>query len=345
MGDSWFSSVKTATKVMENGHEWVGPVKTAKRLYPKEELESRLENWPGGMHLVMEGLTPDMKTLLAIGYKYNSRKVLCFLATKNAGATTPGVPYRARFVDDNRNLVARPVERPEVLSNYFKQSNCVDKHNHARQYELRLEKLWKTNNCWFRIVTTIIGIVVTDCWKAYKYSCNDPKKDSEYTICEFADSLAFELVHNKFCNGQQVAPTLSPLVEKQKEQEYEENTLPTQQSSSLGPGSCQRILELDNANSVVSPLTSDRTYSTVSQIARSDQLWDTLMTSHIHERNDAIDCEGKIRRRKCINCRKKTQWYCVKCKVFVCPDMQGQREYKCFKRHIIALHPNLNLAL
>ena len=45
-----------------------------------------------------------------------------------------------------------------------------DKHNHARQHELRLEKYWITTDCWFRIITTVIGITVTDCWKAYRHA-------------------------------------------------------------------------------------------------------------------------------------------------------------------------------
>ena len=124
MGDSWFSSVKTGDTVKEYGHE---QIETSKKLFPKTELEEKLDTWPGGMHLVMEGISPNGNKLLAIAYKYNSRKVLCFLATKNAGATTPGEPYRARFLDNNRNLVSRCVDRPEITSNYFQKSNAVDK--------------------------------------------------------------------------------------------------------------------------------------------------------------------------------------------------------------------------
>ena len=35
---------------------------------------------------------------MAIGYKYNKRKVLSFVATATAGHTEPGKAYRARWI-------------------------------------------------------------------------------------------------------------------------------------------------------------------------------------------------------------------------------------------------------
>jgi hypothetical protein len=97
LGDSWFASVKTAEAIHESSHEWIGIVKTSRSLFLKKELEDKMKNWPGGMSLIMEATTSKGVKLLAIGYKYNSSKVLCFVATKNAGSTMLGEPYRARF--------------------------------------------------------------------------------------------------------------------------------------------------------------------------------------------------------------------------------------------------------
>jgi len=94
LGDSWFSSVRTAEAIHESGHEWIGVVKTSHSLYPKKDLENVLKTWPGGMNLAMEAMTTKGVQLIAMGYKYNSSKVLCFVATKNAGSTVPGNPYR-----------------------------------------------------------------------------------------------------------------------------------------------------------------------------------------------------------------------------------------------------------
>ena len=56
---------------------------------------------PGGSYLVMK-ITPrflDGRPLLTIGYKYNSRKVLGFIATDGSLSTEPGDPYLSRFPD------------------------------------------------------------------------------------------------------------------------------------------------------------------------------------------------------------------------------------------------------
>jgi len=85
LGDSWFSSEKTAEAIHKSGHEWIGIAKTSHSLFPKQQLESTLKIWPGGMNLSMEAATSNGKMLIGMGYKYNSSKVLCFIATKNAG--------------------------------------------------------------------------------------------------------------------------------------------------------------------------------------------------------------------------------------------------------------------
>jgi hypothetical protein len=204
LGDSWFSSVKTAESIHRMGHEWIGIVKTSHSLFPKKEIKAKLQTWPGGMNLAMEATTVNGVKLIAVGYKYNSSKVLCFVATKNAGSTTPGDPYRARFTDDFDNLISRPVEHPEVISKYFQRSNAIDKHNQARQFELRLEKYWRTQNAWFCLVTTIIGICVTDAWKGYRYAFHHRKNSEEVNVHEFADHLGYELINNNFGSNQSV---------------------------------------------------------------------------------------------------------------------------------------------
>ena len=57
------------------------------------------------------------------------------------------------------------VDRPDVVSRFFQESNCVDKHNQVRQFELALEKKWITDDAYFRLFTTLVGINVVDTWK------------------------------------------------------------------------------------------------------------------------------------------------------------------------------------
>ncbi len=66
--------------------------------------------------MVLGATTSKGVKLIAVGYKYNSSKVLCFVATKNVGSTLPGEPYQARFIDGFQNLLSRPVDRPQIIS-------------------------------------------------------------------------------------------------------------------------------------------------------------------------------------------------------------------------------------
>jgi hypothetical protein len=166
--------------------------------FPKKELEDKMQSWPGGLSLLMEAITMKGVKLITIGCKCNSSKVLCFIATKNAGSTLPRKPYRAQFADDFENLLSWPVECAEIISTYFKNSNGVDKHNQAPQFELRIKKHWRTQNAWFRLVTTIIGTCVTDLWIGYWLAFFLNKKGEELTVYKFADRLALEMKHNKF---------------------------------------------------------------------------------------------------------------------------------------------------
>ena len=196
-GDSWFSSVTVCDWLASKGMAYVGALKTSHRFFPKDDLESVMKAWPSGSYLVMECTTPKKgNKLLAIGYRYNAKKTLCFVATKSAGSTKPGEPYIASFPDKVGNVHTREVLRPSILSDYFGISNAIDSHNQCRQHELGLERLWITQDAYFRVDTTILGITVTDAWRAYKYGVANERK-KEITICEFADRLASDCIHNE----------------------------------------------------------------------------------------------------------------------------------------------------
>jgi len=49
------------------------------------------------MNLALEATASREVRLIAVGYKYNSSKVLCFVATNKAGSTIAGDPYSAHF--------------------------------------------------------------------------------------------------------------------------------------------------------------------------------------------------------------------------------------------------------
>jgi hypothetical protein len=183
-----------------------------------------------------------------------------------------GEPYRARFADDFENLLSRPVDHPEIISTYFKKSNEVDKHNQACQFELRLKKHWRTQNAWFRLVTTIIGICVTDAWKGYWHAFCLSKRDEELPVHDFADRLAYELIHNNFPKdaSSTVAKALSPLMKS-----------PVRRSPRRHKLGVRFVPDVSNTTDV-SPLTSTFTSSTKAKEAQAEALWVQVMQLHKH---------------------------------------------------------------
>ena len=109
------------------------------------------------------------------------------------GKTTAGDPYEAKFPDKFGNVCVREVARPDILSKYFKYSNSIDVHNQSRQYDLSLEKKWVTQDPYFRLYTTSIGMLVTDMWRIYREHIQDSLASS---IVHFADALAYQIIES-----------------------------------------------------------------------------------------------------------------------------------------------------
>ena len=82
------------------GVDYCRPVKTSHKGF-LSTLEKLMKDCPGGSYFVMKSNPrfPVDRPLLAIGYKYNSRKVLGFISTEGAGSTEPGDPYLSCFPD------------------------------------------------------------------------------------------------------------------------------------------------------------------------------------------------------------------------------------------------------
>ncbi len=63
-----------------------------------------MKDWPGGIFLTLEA-TVDSVPLLAIGYKYNRKKVLFFVATCGSGTFEDGVPYEQKIPEQYGNVL------------------------------------------------------------------------------------------------------------------------------------------------------------------------------------------------------------------------------------------------
>ena len=194
-----------------NSPEVVCSIKTNSGFFPHDELVQEMKEYPSGSYLVLGCTAPATNVeLRAIGYKYNATKVLLFLMSKNAGSTVPGRPYVARFPDEHGNIRERRVPRPSCLLKYFGCSNVIDVHNQYRQNLLALEEHWKTPNPWFRLMTTVIGMTVVDCFLGAKHHRGQLLPTQ--TLKQFADALAWDPVVQTRSN---IALSSSPSVDEQ----------------------------------------------------------------------------------------------------------------------------------
>jgi hypothetical protein len=105
-----------------------------------------------------------------------------------------------KYTDDHGNVCVRLVESPDVIPTFFGDSNTIDKHNQARKFDVALEKTWLTQDPYFCLACTLIGINVVDTWKLADYHklLNDPgtKEDSKMSIKRFSGILCHQLGTN-----------------------------------------------------------------------------------------------------------------------------------------------------
>ena len=60
-------------------------------------------------------MVPGDRQLIAIGYKYNARKVLSFIVTDNSGSIKTGIPYISKYPEQFNIVAICPVARPLVM--------------------------------------------------------------------------------------------------------------------------------------------------------------------------------------------------------------------------------------
>ena len=80
-----------ALEMRLRGHHYIAVLKTNSYGYPKAFLvEMKVKYYPAGSYLVLERCTKEEIDLLAIGYKYNRKKIMFFISTKSAGHAEEG---------------------------------------------------------------------------------------------------------------------------------------------------------------------------------------------------------------------------------------------------------------
>ena len=327
-GDSWFASLKTAVACTEElDSEFLGPIKTAHRQFPKKYIEDKMNHYPPGSHLVMETTVRGNK-YYGIGYKYNMKKVLCFVATEGAGHTGPGTPYQAKWQDENGRIASRDIKRPHMLAEYFKNSNQIDKHNHARQSQLAVEKNLVTQDGYFRLWCTYLGMTVTDAWKLYRFGLDTKHYNKELSIIAFANILCETHLLNDYNGTANESTTNQPLMLLSQPSSRQTLDFPTQivttsratALSSLASGSMNGLVQIGNGKYVPASFNPPH---------KSAQCLPT--NQYIHAGNGSFT-KKRRKRNRCRVCGAHTTCQCTVCFGWVCNPLSSNPK-TCFVSH------------
>ena len=202
--DSAFASVHTVLEMRKRaGLNFMGCVKTAYSMFPKKYLEDYVTvnkkekpnpaKYPSrGSHVVLS-TTIDNTQIFAIGW--GDHKIKSIITA--TGSSAAGPHHEKRTVGTNAETGEREtritkVPCPQIVHDYFESAKGIDVHNHLRQDLLDLEGAWPTHKWHHRIFATVLGIIVTDCFRAHQ----NEYPETLLTVKSFADQLAWELIMN-----------------------------------------------------------------------------------------------------------------------------------------------------
>ena len=200
-GDAWFGSVMSSVEVYKRfGIHSTFVVKNNTAYFPMKVLHriltARYKNRPAGHWVVMHTTISDVR-IMVVAYAWSQRGVTYLVSTCGSTAVHPQ-KYETSFEDDFGNVRVKEVNRPWVAHFLYEYLPLIDEHNKQRQSLLNLERCWLTKNCWFRLLTTIVGMSVVDMHRWYRNEKGTKTgDDNEIQIRKFSDLLCHRLEQNK----------------------------------------------------------------------------------------------------------------------------------------------------
>lgn len=197
-GDSFFGSVECATALKEEfGLYFTGVVKSCYAGYPLCLKDCYLEGQ--GYWKSITTTTPKGTELQACTWSDRNRHY--FIST--CSTCCPGEDHiRCRWVNSSKSTdegvmkTEKRISIPQLAAEYFEYNDMVDRHNRRRQADLNLEKKFEVKEWVFRVISSIIGVIVTNAYLYYKGSRSYHGKP--LPMKAFINRLAGEMVTNTF---------------------------------------------------------------------------------------------------------------------------------------------------
>ena len=199
--DSFFASVECAEALwLKFRIFFIGVVKMSTSRFPMRRLEKTYLKGQGAWKS-MTTVTASGVQLMAVVWSDRTRRY--FISTHGtSNATDPHT--RSRWVnksltqDEGMVQEVKTIPQPQVVAQYYRCNDVVDRHNRYRQDDLNMEKKVGTKSWSFRVATTLISVIVVNAYLLFKKSRTDMQQTEVLSLKEFTLELAGELVRNTF---------------------------------------------------------------------------------------------------------------------------------------------------
>lgn len=331
IADSFFGGTHSVVELAKKGHDSIMAIKNNYAFLLKKANEKTMADYPAGAYLVFESTVDDIPVVF-LSYKYNAKRVVHFLMTKDAGSTKPdpAYPYVARWADKYGNVKSREIPRPSVLSSYWKDSNNIDLINQECQKYLALEEKWITQDGFKRFCTLYVGQNVIDTRNALCYGLPSMHGIQKLTTKAFANHLVYGMRNGLYSHQTSLARPMIPLLRIDMENESEER-------SPTSP------LSFSSTNTPVSTTSTTTTTESVHSINNSippgapSISIDFLEKHQIAKTTKMCKDGSRVLRKGCKIpcCASRSEYYCVGCGKAFCEDGQGKNNVRyCFYEHI-----------
>jgi hypothetical protein len=178
---------------------------------------------------------------------------------------------------------------------------------------------------WYGRLVWSFGMVVTDCWKAYRHHLPPRHPHKQLEILGFANKLAKDMLDNGF-----------------SKQAGGDQVLFIPAHAGLPADSQSAVSSLGDMSSPTGATSSRRgatsfSETALSEVAKLRQI-EAAIDRHKHlVKIDRMEvCGGKLRiaRSRCKICKFKTTWMCAECHVYLCTRKINDKESACIGNHL-----------
>ena len=281
-------------------------VKSNHQMYPKAALHkvltARHGRRPAGHWVVMTAMIAGVK-VIAVAYAWSQKGVSYFISTCG-NMETCDIMYESKYEDDYGQVCIKEIPRPNMLHFYYEYAPLIDEHNKQRQSILGLERHWLMKNCWFRLITTLVGQSVVDMHRLYRH--HEIKR--RHKPQEVVDQIRVVKFTDLICGGLKLW-------------EYKHNR--------RGDGTAQLVRITDANGKTVRKLT--KTQEKKGRTSNSMTMNCFICRRCLHPEGDKVYY-------------MTTSWWCKDCHMPLCSTNarvgdQGGRERTCLEEHLAADDP------